>query len=305
MPGNNVQNLVGPSMTAGVNFLSGTATSAFQLVSSLAQAPINEINKINGQAQMIVNMAKNGVFGMASNAGALVGSAAGSAMGIGGSVLGAISNLSDIGINAVNDINNYAIGKVDVLRDKITPDPNRVTYWLSYFTSYYHDYLLEKYMKEDNFTKEEIAEQELERSKQKSLDDYLMIAEGAVQDANKCMQDVTEKVNEFSKKIQDYVLAGPNMLTGWINDQMARVYTGIDDYFDKKVYPKVEKAKENSSKWIGKQLGQSAGATWAWSEYNLYRKAKMEAARKKKEAESAAKEKLITAKNQLAGMNGL
>ncbi|MCH5167482.1 MAG: hypothetical protein J1F35_06255 [Erysipelotrichales bacterium] len=286
---NNVQTLLGPTINAAANFVSGTTTSAFQVVSSLSANPINEISKINGEAMMIVEMAKNGVFSLTDNFSQTVGGSLGQIAGIGSNVLGAITQLKDVGMTCVQDVFNYGLGKIDVLRDKVTPDPDRVVYWTTYYTTYHHDYLLSQYMKKDNYSEDDIKSDEEKRISKKSLDDYLMVAENAVQEANQWIQKIKGKLEEKIKWLEGKVLIGPEKADEWINKELAYAFNFLDDVFDEKLGPKVENKKEEYSEWVGKQMGKSAGATWAWTEYMVIYKTKMAIQRKKDAAITEAK----------------
>lgn len=299
-----VQTLVAPTMNAGANFLSGAVTSTFQVVGSLAINPLNEISKIEGQALQVLEMAKNGVFNLSQNVAGLAASATGGVIGTVTTLTAAISNLSDIGMTIVQDVQNYSMQKIQDAMQKVTPDPDRVSYWTLAYTTYFSDKKLKEYMEEDEQYAEYLTKKQSEQNKAKSLTDYLDVANKAIADAGVFLNKIQQKVEKFMKKIQSYILAGQQEIQKWINKNLEVVYDSIDKFYEEKVDKKIKDAKEEVSRKIGRSMGLAAGNTIAWTKYKIIYKGKMLAKRMIEKVKLLAKRMIHAAKLQIVKLTG-
>lgn len=294
-------------MDAGQNFLTGNITSAFAASGvELAGSTVFELaSNLQTQAQMKAEEVQKGAMTLVSSAGAGLGTTFGTVVGAGLSLMGDVTQISDLIQLAATDVAKHAMEKVQGEISKIASSApsymlSRASYWGKVILQEELSDIAKKHLQDGG----DAAVKQADKNKESGLTKVMNYV-------NTYVGKVTEKVNEFTTYMQKYgddistfSAQGPQWVTGKVNKIKEDAIEEIDDFVDKQS-KNILKNRNNILDGVAKGVAKSLVQPTINAMNKKVDDMTNTSNKSKKKVLQKAKTQIQKAKYKLAGMLGI
>lgn len=226
------------AIDAGQNFLTGQITTLFAAsgMEVTGSTIYNLADSIQNSVSAKVEEAQNGAMQLVSSAGAGLGSAFGTVVGVGNSLASTITTMSDVAQEMLTDIATDTVNKVTNETNKIVSGAS------TYFTqrlSYYAKSMLEEEianMQSKYLTNtDEKQNEEVKEKKETWMKKATEKVGSMVTKAKKGVQDGIDALNKGVDEVAKMQLEGPQWVSNQMNSLQSSITKSIDDFIEDNV----------------------------------------------------------------------